>query len=84
MSEELTMTVSPICYTKDGEKYAFISFSDGDKSAEGKIPDCKIEKNNGFSEEDVALLEMYMKKELKTLKKTAAGLNVFDAFRKEV
>ncbi|MBQ1548273.1 MAG: hypothetical protein IIZ61_07760 [Lachnospiraceae bacterium] len=52
MSEELTMTVSPICYTKDGEKYAFISFSDGDK--------------------------------LKTLKKTAAGLNVFDAFRKEV
>ena len=84
MSEELTMTVSPICHTKDGEKYAFISFSDGDKSAEGKIPDCKIEKNNGFSEEDVALLEMYMKKELKTLKKTAAGLNVFDAFRKEV
>ena len=39
MNENVTMTVSPVC-TKDGKSYAFISFEDGNKVAEGKMQDC--------------------------------------------
>ena len=31
---EFTMSVSPIC-VKDGKKIAYVSFSDGERSAEG-------------------------------------------------
>lgn len=83
--DTLNLSISPICHTDDGKKYAYVSFSDtGDKSrfAEGKIPSCKIEKYEGFSEDEVKMLELYLKNNLAMLKKTAAGLNVFDAFRK--
>ncbi len=79
---EIDMSVSPICLAKNGEKYAFVTFSDGVRNAEGKIPDCRIIKNNGFAKIEVAQLEKYMFENLKHLKKMAAGINVFDAFRK--
>lgn len=79
MSDELKMSVSPIC-VKDNKKYAFVLFTDGSRTAEGKIPDCKIVSNNGFSEEEVRQLEDYMNEELPNLKKTAAGINVMDSF----
>ena len=77
--QELSMSVSPIC-EKNGQKAAYVSFSDGNRSAEGKIPDCKITKNNGFDEGEVAQLELYMKGNLMMLKKMASSVNVFDAF----
>ena len=39
MNDELNMSVSPIC-VKDGNRYAFVTFSAVKRSAEGKIPDC--------------------------------------------
>ena len=81
MNNELNMTVSPIC-AKDGEKYAFVSFTDGERFADGKIPDCKIILNKGFEQEEVKQLEDYMKNELATLKRMAAGIHVMDAFLK--
>ena len=75
------MSVSPVC-EKDGKKYAYVTFSTNGKTAEGRIPECVIEKNDGFSDEEVEALCEYMKAQLPTLKKTAASLNVFDAFRK--
>lgn len=81
MKEEMKMTVSPVC-SRNGEKFAFVSFSDGERMADGKIPDCKITFNKGFSEEEVAQLELYMKMELGNLKKMAAGVGVMDAFLK--
>ncbi|MCR5054656.1 MAG: hypothetical protein K6A69_07430 [Lachnospiraceae bacterium] len=81
MEENVNMSVSPIC-EKDGKKYAYVTFEQDGKKAEGQIPDCKIEKYEGFTEDEVKLLELYMKTELKTLKKTAASVNVFDAFLK--
>lgn len=81
MDKEMNMSVSPIC-VKDGEKYAFVSFTDGNRTAEGKIPDCKILSNNGFDQEEVAQLETYMEQELLQLKKMAAGIRLFDAFMK--
>jgi len=78
---KVNMTVSPIC-VKDGKKYAFVSFTDGTRIAEGKIPDCKIMSNKGFTEDEVSQLEAYMQKELEQLKKMAAGIRLFDAFMK--
>ena len=81
MAQELNMSVSPIC-VKDGEKYAFVTFSDGERVAEGRIPDCKIISNKGFSVDEAAQLETYMERELPALKKMAAGIKLFDAFMK--
>lgn len=81
MNNEVNMTVSPIC-EKDGKKYAFVSFVDGERIAEGKIPDCKIVSNKGFSEEEVEQLEIYMMSELQDLKRMAAGVRLWDAFLK--
>lgn len=81
MNDELKMSVSPIC-VKDGNRYAFVNFADGKRTAEGKIPDCKIISNKGFSDKEVAQLEEYMKKELVNLKQMAAGINVLGAFMK--
>ena len=75
------MSVSPIC-VKDGEKYAFVTFSDRERTAEGRIPDCKIISNKGFSAEEAAQLAAYMEQELSTLKKMAAGIKLLDAFMK--
>jgi len=79
MSDELKMSVSPIC-TKDGRKYAFVSFTDGERTAEGKIPDCKITACDGFDRDEVMQLEGYMSRELPQLKKMAAGINIMRNF----
>lgn len=84
MSEqEMKMTVSPICTDKTGKKkYAYVTFTDGDKYAEAKIPDCEITKNDGFSDEEIAGLRFYIKTNLPELKKIAAKNNVFEALKK--
>jgi len=81
MSETLQMTVSPIC-VKDDKKYAFVSFQDDERSAEGRIPECTIISNQGFDDGEVLMLENYMKQNLADLKKMAARLNAFEAMRK--
>ena len=81
MTQELNMTISPVCM-KDGEKCAYISFSDGIRTAEGRIPDCKIISNKGFTQKEAERLENYMSAELATLKRIAAGIRLFDAFKK--
>ena len=75
------MSVSPIC-VKNGKKYAFVSFMDGERSAEGKIPDCKIISATGFDRGEIRMLEEYMKRELPMLKKMAAGIRLVDAIMK--
>lgn len=78
MEKEMKMTVSPVC-VKDGQQYAFVAFTDGKRQAEGKIPECRILSNTGFTEEEVEQLETYMKRELTKLKKMAAGIRLIDA-----
>jgi len=74
--DELTMQVSGIC-RKDGKKYAHVTFSleEANKKAEGTIPDCKITSQNGFTEEEIAQLELFMKMNLGRLKKKAASID---------
>lgn len=81
MNHEVQMSVSPVCM-KDGERYAYVSFVDGERVAEGKIPECKLVSNKGFSIEEAEQLEAYMRSELASLKRMAAGIRVFDAFMK--
>ena len=78
---EFTMSVSPIC-VKDGKKIAYVSFTDGTRSAEGKIPECVITSATGMNLAEVRMLEEYMKQELPRLKSMAAGIRIMDAFLK--
>ena len=78
MNDELKMSVSPVC-VKEGQKYAYVSFTDGDRNAEGRIPEGTII-NSGFSGEEIAQLEDYMRRERTQLKKMAAGINVMTSF----
>ncbi|MCI8635038.1 MAG: hypothetical protein HFJ05_05505 [Eubacterium sp.] len=82
MEEACNLSVSQV-FHKDGEKYAYVSFTNGKKHAEGKIPDCKILSYEGFEESEIAQLEIYMKLELANLKKMAAGIHVMRAFMKK-
>jgi len=81
MEKDVNLTVSQV-FSKEGEKYAFVSFSQGEREAEGKIPDCKIISNKGFSQEEIEELETYMQNELAKLKRMAAGIRLLDAFMK--
>ena len=80
---ELNMSVSAVCRNEHGDKYAFVTFTDGVRTSEGKIPDCKIIKNDGFAEIEVQQLERYLKEHLTDLKKTAASIDIFSAFKGE-
>ncbi len=77
--DTLNLSVSQV-FHKNGKKYAFVSFDGAGRHAEGRIPDCTLTVNEGFSSEEAAQLEQYMKKELSRLKKMAAGVNVLHAF----
>lgn len=79
MKETINMSVSQV-FAKNGERYAFVSFTDGDKNAEGKIPECRILSNRGFGKEEIGQLEAYMERELARLKRMAAGVNAMRAF----
>jgi len=81
MGNEMKMSVSPVCM-KDGKKCAYVYFSDGERSADGRIPDCKIISSKGFTEDEVSRLEDYMQMELATLKRMAAEIRLIDAFMK--
>lgn len=82
MKETINMSVSQV-FSKNGERYAFVSFTDGEKNAEGKIPDCKIISSNGFRRAEIKQLEEYMERELSRLKRMAAGIDVMRAFMEE-
>ena len=80
---ELKMSVSPICHSDDGKKkYAFVTFEDGKRCAEGRIPECSILKNDGFEDDEIAGLIAYMKGNLSELKKMASQNNVLKAMMK--
>ena len=79
MKETINMSVSQV-FAKNGERYAFVSFTEGEKNAEGRIPDCKIISSTGFGKEEIGQLEAYMERELAKLKRMAAGVNAMRAF----
>lgn len=80
MTQEMTMSVSPICL-KDNKKYAYVRFTDNNKSCEWIIPDAALSSNSGFSEDEISALKLYVTSNMAQLKRMAAGINLFDAFK---
>ena len=67
---------------KDGRKVVYVTFSDATRFAEGELPSCKITANRGFTPEEVANLENYLKNNIDELNKTAAGIDPIRALFK--
>ena len=80
-SDALDMSVSAIC-EKDGRRFAYVTFAGGGRKAEGEIPSCMISSSEGFSDEEVHQLEVYMRQNLDMLRKMAADINPLKAFMK--
>ena len=72
--DELNMLISGVI-EKDGKKKACVRFEAGDVFAEGFVPDCKIEHQNGFTDEEIKKLEEYMQDNLETIKRKAAEVD---------
>ena len=79
--DELNMQVSLVC-KKDGQKVVYVTFSDDTRLAEGEIPKCAIISNKGFSPEEVAGLELYLRQNMDMLKEMAAGIDPIRAIFK--
>lgn len=80
-NDVLNMQVSLAC-KKDGQKVVYVSFSDNTRMAEGEIPSCKITTNRGFTPEEVANLENYLRENMDELNRTAAGIDPIRALFK--
>ncbi len=78
----MNMQVSGVCSRGD-EKVAYVLFEEETRSAEGVIPECKIVRNKGFSDEEVSRLEEYMRENLGMLKRHAVGINPITALMKD-
>lgn len=81
MSEELKMTISGIV-PKDGRKSIYVVFEDGKRYAEGYVPDCIITKNEGFEEDEIKMLELYLKQNQDMIREHAKLINPITALMK--
>ena len=79
MKDEMKMSVSSIV-SRDGKREIYVLFQEGKRSAEGRLSDYKMIHSNGFTEEEVAVLETYMRTEKDTILRMAKNINVMDAF----
>lgn len=58
-AEEMKMTHSGIL-VKKGRRHVSVRFERGADMAEASLPECKVIKNHGFSEEEITGLELYL------------------------
>lgn len=72
--EEMTMTHSGIL-VKNGKRYVSVRFERGMDVAEAMLPDCKVTKSTGFSEEEVQGLENYLVQENDNIFSRAKEIN---------
>jgi hypothetical protein len=75
---EVTFTYSGVL-TRNNRKLIRVRFerkgNSGIDFAEGKIPECKIEKQNGFSQEEIRQMEEYLEIEKENIIREAKKLN---------
>lgn len=74
LSEDIKMLVTSMI-RKDGKAFARVSFLRDSDWAEGVVPDGRIEKSEGFTEEEVEKLETYLAGEEKMILEQAKGVN---------
>lgn len=80
MPEEMKMSVSGVVKNKDGKKVVYITFEDGARSAEGVLPEGKINESIGFTQEEIRALEQYMVASKDTIMQMAKTVNPMKAF----
>ena len=81
MSEELKMTISGIV-PREGRKSVYVVFEDGNRKAEGYVPDCIITKSEGFEEDEIKMLELYLKQNQDMIREHAKLINPIKALMK--
>ncbi|MDE6405228.1 MAG: hypothetical protein K2M20_06225 [Lachnospiraceae bacterium] len=74
LSEDIKMLVTSMIH-KDGKAFARVSFLRDNDWAEGIVPGGRIEKAEGFSEEETAKLEAYLTEEQEMILQQAKGVN---------
>ncbi|MCR4739735.1 MAG: hypothetical protein K5886_05685 [Lachnospiraceae bacterium] len=79
MQDDISLSFSGFLGEK-GSRYIAVSFTDGKRTAEGSIPECKITKNTGFSDEEIRSLEEYLKNNKESIMEKARGINPMKAF----
>ena len=81
MSEELKMTISGIV-PREGRKSVYVVFEDGERKAEGYVPDCIITQNEGFEDDEIKMLELYLKQNQDMIREHAKLINPIKALMK--
>ena len=79
MSSEMKMSVSSIV-NSNGKREIYVLFTQGECSAEGRLSDYKMISSRGFTAQETAALETYMRQETNTILRMAKNINVLDAF----
>lgn len=72
--EEIQSYISCIL-TKEGRKFARISFMRGEEYAEFIVPDAVLDKRKGFSEEEITRLYRYVRENRDDIFEKAKGIN---------
>lgn len=74
LSDDIQMLVTSMIHKEEGS-FARVSFLRGSDWAEGIVPGGKIEKSEGFSEEEIDKLEAYLAGEEEMILQQAKGVN---------
>lgn len=69
--------------TKGAEKRVCVSFSEDGRSAEGYVPACKIERNKGFTADEVRQMEAYLEENKRLIWEEAKKINPLRAMWKD-
>lgn len=74
LSDDIKMLVTSML-RREGKAFARVSFLREEDWAEGVVPGGKIEKSEGFSEEEIEKLESYLTGEQEMILEQAKGVN---------
>lgn len=77
--EELKMTYSSILSDREGRRFVRVQFEregmNGTETAEGILPEGRIVRSHGFSDEEKARLEEYLKAQSAEIMSQAKGIS---------
>ncbi len=82
MNKEISMNVS-LLSTSGDKRVIYVSFTDGKKTAEFSLPEVKLVRNAGFSEEEITQLTDYVSNSQDEIYRIAKGINPIKSFMKE-
>ena len=75
LADDINMLVTSMIHKEDGTTFARVSFLREGNWAEGIVPGGKIERSEGFSEEEIEKLEAYLASEEEMILQQAKGVN---------